>query len=112
LGNRVGHISKAIQDIVEKQHGYSIVRSLIGHGVGKELHEEPEVPGYLNRKMEKTPLLKDGMTIAVEVIYNMGGRDVVLDHDGWTIRTEDESMAGLFERSIAITKDGPVLLTG
>jgi methionyl aminopeptidase len=72
MGNRVGHISKAIQDIVEKKHGYSIVRSLIGHGVGRELHEEPEVPGYLNTKIDKTPLLKEGMTIAVEVIYNMG----------------------------------------
>ena len=112
IGNRVGHISKAIQDIVEIKHGYSIVRSLIGHGVGKELHEEPEVPGYLNIKMEKSPFLKEGMTIAVEVIYNMGGRGVVLDNDGWTIRAEDGSMAGLFERSIVITKDGPVLLTG
>ncbi len=111
IGNRVGHISKTIQDIVEKQNGYSVVRSLIGHGVGRELHEEPEVPGYLNRKIEKTPLLEEGMTIAVEVIYNMGLKDVVLDHDGWTIRSKDGSMAGLFERSIAITKNGPLLLT-
>ncbi len=111
IGNRVGHISKVIQDIVEKENGYSVVRSLIGHGVGKELHEEPEVPGYLNGKIEKTPLLQEGMTIAVEVIYNMGKKDVMLDHDGWTIRTKDESIAGLFERSIAITKDGPIILT-
>lgn len=111
IGNRVGHISKVIQDIVEKEAGYSIVRSLIGHGVGKELHEEPEVPGYLNGKIEKTPLLQDGMTIAVEVIYNMGKKDVMLDHDGWTIRTKDGSVAGLFERSIAITKSGPIILT-
>jgi methionyl aminopeptidase len=112
IGNRVGHISKAIQDIVEKQYGYSIVRSLIGHGVGRDLHEEPEVPGYLHGSIEKTPLLKAGMTIAVEVIYNMGGKEVVLDDDGWTIRTEDGSVAGLFERSIAITTEGPLLLTG
>lgn len=110
-GNRIGHISKTIQDIVEGA-GYSVVLSLIGHGVGRELHEEPEVPGYLSRKIEKTPLLKEGMTIAVEVIYNMGKRDVVYaNRDGWTIKTADGSMAGLFERSIAITKDGHNLLT-
>lgn len=111
VGNRVGNISKVIQDIVEKKHGYSVVRSLIGHGVGKELHEEPEVPGYLVGTIARTPLLKVGMTIAVEVIYNMGGKEVMLDHDGWTIRSRDGSLAGLFERTIAITQDGPLLIT-
>jgi methionyl aminopeptidase len=111
LGNHVGDISKAIQDIVEKEGGYAIVRSLIGHGVGRELHEEPEVPGYLARPIAKTPVLKEGMTIAVEVIYNMGKHDVVLDRDGWTIRTKDGKLAGLYERTIAITKDGPLMLT-
>lgn len=110
IGNRIGHISKKIQDIVEGS-GYSIVRSLIGHGVGRELHEEPEVPGYLARPIDKTPLLKEGMTIAVEVIYNMGSREVTLDSDGWTIRTEDGALAGLYERTIAITKNGPLMLT-
>ena len=110
IGNRIGHISKKIQDIVEGS-GYSIVRSLIGHGVGRELHEEPEVPGYVSKPIEKTPLLKEGMTIAVEVIYNMGKRDVVLDKDGWTIRTQDGKLAGLYERTIAITKNGPLMLT-
>jgi methionyl aminopeptidase len=111
VGNRIGHISKTIQDIVEKQGGYSIVRSLIGHGVGRELHEEPEVPGYLLQKLEKTPLLKEGMTIAVEVIYNMGSPDVMIDADGWTIRTQDGGIAGLYERTIAITSKGPMILT-
>ncbi len=110
VGNRIGHISKTIQDIVEG-NGYSVVRSLIGHGVGRELHEDPEVPGYLLGDMQKTPLLKEGMTIAVEVIYNKGTRDVVLDRDGWTIRTADGKLAGLYERTIAITKDGPLMLT-
>jgi methionyl aminopeptidase len=110
IGNRIGHISKKIQDIVEGS-GYSIVRSLIGHGVGRDLHEEPEVPGYLARPINKTPMLKEGMTIAVEVIYNMGSREVTLDEDGWTIRTEDGSLAGLYERTIAITKNGPLMLT-
>lgn len=111
LGNHVWDISKAIQNIVEKKGGYSIVRSLIGHGVGKELHEAPEVPGYVVGKRDRSPKLVEGMTIAVEVIYNMGRAGVVLDHDGWTIRSEDGSLAGLYERTIAITKDGPELLT-
>lgn len=109
-GNRVGHISKTIQDIVEGQ-GYSVVRSLVGHGVGKKLHEEPEVPGFLAVQTEKTPILRKGMTIAVEVIYNMGGYEVVLGSDNWTIRTEDKSISGVFERTIAITDKDPLILT-
>ncbi len=112
LGNHVGDISKAIQDIIEVQNGYSIVRSLVGHGIGKELHEEPEVPGYLAGNINKTPILKEGMTIAVEVIYNMGKNGVVLaNDDGWTIKTEDGSLSGVFERTIVITQNGPVILT-
>lgn len=110
-GNRIWHISKKIQDTVEKEAGYSIVRSLIGHGVGKELHEEPEVPGYVHLPINKTPLLKEGMTIAIEVIYNMGKQDVVLDRDGWTIRTKDGKVSGLYERTVAITKNGNMVLT-
>src|SRR3989344_2790923 len=110
-GNRVGDISKTIQEIVEKD-GYSIVRSLVGHGVGKELHEKPEIPGYLIGDIRKTPLLKPGMTIAVEIIYNMGRSDVVYKgSDGWTIQTEDGSLSGVFERTILITKGDPVILT-
>ncbi len=110
-GNRVGHISKTIQEIVEG-NGYSVVRSLIGHGVGKKLHEDPEIPGFLNKKIEKTPLLKKGMTIAVEVIYNMGGYGVSYrNSDGWTIVTSDGSVSGLFERTIAITDGEPRILT-
>ncbi len=111
LGNRVGHISKAIQDIVEGQ-GYSVVESLIGHGVGKELHEDPEVPGFLDLPLLQTPLLKIGMTIAVEVIYNMGKKDVVYSNqDGWTIKSKDGRLSGLFERTIAITSKGTIVLT-
>ena len=111
LGNRIGHISRTIQQIVEDRSGYSVVRSLIGHGVGRELHEDPEVPGYLAGNIDRTPLLKEGMTIAVEVIYNMGTHEVVLDRDRWTIRTKDGELSGLFERTIAITKEGPLILT-
>ena len=111
IGHRVGHISRIMQDTMEGG-GYSVVRSLVGHGVGKELHEEPEVPGYLEKEMRKTPPLTEGMTIAVEAIYNMGGPGVKYDgSDDWTIVSEDGSPAGLFERTIVITDKGPELLT-
>lgn len=110
-GNRVGNISKAIQDIVEKENGYSIVRSLVGHGVGRELHEEPEVPGFLKGPIQNTPILKEGMVIAVEIIYNMGEHRVVHADDGWTIKTADSSISGLFERTVAINQKGSEILT-
>ena len=111
IGNHVGDISKTIQDIVEAG-GYSVVESLVGHGVGKELHEEPEVPGYLVGRVQDTPLLKEGMVIAIEVIYNMGGPDLVYaNKDGWTLKTKDGSLGGLYERTVAITKNGPMVLT-
>jgi len=112
VGNRIGNISKTIQDIVEKEGGYSVVRSLIGHGVGRSLHEDPEVPGYLHGKIEKTPKLLPGMTIAIEVIYNMGKPDVSFyGNDGWTIGSSDGSLSALFERSILIAEKGPEILT-
>lgn len=111
VGNRVGHISKTIQKIIERE-GYSIVRSLVGHGVGRSLHEEPEVPGFLDTDIKETPVLKTGITIAIEVIYNMGKSNVkYLNEDGWTLVTEDGSISGLFERTIAITKGEPLILT-
>ncbi len=110
-GNRIGNISEVIQDMVEAG-GYSVVKSLIGHGVGKQLHEEPEIPGYLGDKIEKTPLIKNGMTLAIEVIYNMGKDSVVYaNKDGWTISTKDGSLSGLFERTIAVTDKNPEVLT-
>jgi methionyl aminopeptidase len=110
-GNRIGHISKTIQEIVEGE-GYSVVRSLIGHGVGKKLHEDPEIPGFLDGKIEKTAEIKPGMTIAIEIIYNMGGFEVAFyNKDGWTIGTADGSLSGLFERTVAITKNGYEVLT-
>lgn len=111
-GNHIGHISKTIQMIVEGG-GYSVVRELIGHGVGHELHEEPEVPGYLRGKIEKTPVLKEGMVIAVEIIYNMGRKAIEYagGGDDWTIVTADGSLSGLFERTIAVTRDGYKILT-
>lgn len=110
-GNRIGHISQTIQKIIEGA-GYSVVRSLVGHGVGKELHEEPEVPGFLAGKIEDTRQLREGMVIAIEAIYNMGGKEVVYaNDDGWSIKTKDNSLSGLFERTVAITKEGSFVLT-
>ena len=111
VGNRVGDISKTIQEIIEGA-GYSVVRSLVGHGVGRDLHEEPEVPGFLRGKIENTPLLCEGMTIAIEAIYNMGKKDVAYSNtDGWTIKTKDNSSSGLFERTVVVTNSGSVVLT-
>ena len=110
-GNHIGDISKAIQDIIEGA-GYSVVRSLIGHGVGKKLHEEPEIPGYLTGSIGKTPNISVGQTLAIEVIYNMGRPDVVYgSDDDWTIYTEDGSLSGLFERTILVTDKGPEFIT-
>jgi methionyl aminopeptidase len=110
-GNRIGHISRTIQDIVEGAH-FSVVRNLVGHGVGRSLHEEPQVPGFLDVSIDRTPLLIPGMTIAIEVIYNMGGKEVLYkNNDGWTIVTADGSLSGLFERTVLVTEDKPVVLT-
>lgn len=111
VGKHIGHLSAIIQETVEKE-GYSSVRALTGHGIGKNLHEEPAIPCFLEDKVEKTPKLKEGMTLAVEIIYNQGKRQVVYrNDDGWTIQTEDGKLSGLFEKTIAITAKGPIVLT-
>jgi methionyl aminopeptidase len=111
VGNRIGHISKVIQDNIEGA-GYSVVRSLIGHGVGKQLHEEPQIPGILTGDINNTPIIKEGMTLAIEVIYNQGSPDVVYkNNDGWTISTKDGSLSAVFEHTVGVTEEGPVILT-
>src|SRR3989344_7280772 len=111
-GNRTGHISRAIQDVVERAGGYKIVRTLVGHGVGKTLHEAPQVPGVLKDPLDSTPLLEIGMTIAIEVIYGENtGAVVYVNDDGWSIGTKDGSLSSVFEHTIEITPDGPVVLT-
>ncbi|MBI4136900.1 type I methionyl aminopeptidase [Candidatus Roizmanbacteria bacterium] len=111
LGNRIGHISQAIQQTIEPE-GYRVVAELVGHGVGKKLHEDPEVPGLLRKPLGQTPELKIGMTLAIEAIYVMGTPDVYVDEaDGWTIRTKDGTIASCFEKTIALTRGGLVVLT-
>lgn len=111
MGNRVGHISKAIGETITKA-GFSPVQALIGHGVGEKLHEEPAIPCFLKGRIEETPLLKEGMVLAIEVIYNQGRPEVVYKNDdGWTIKTADGQLSGLFEQTVAILPKGPEILT-
>ncbi len=109
-GNRVGHISQAIQEAIKKS-GFNSIKALTGHGVGKKLHEEPQIPCYLEGAIEKTPNLEAGMTLAIEIIYTQGKPDVVLDPDGWTVRTADGKPAGLFEETVSVTDRGGEVLT-
>lgn len=110
-GNHIGQISRAIQDTIEGA-GYSIIKSLVGHGVGKELHEDPQIPGYVRGKIENTPFIVPGMTIAVEVIYAQGRGEIVYENDdGWTLSTRDRSLSAVFEHTLAIEMDRTRLLT-
>jgi len=101
-GNRIGDISFAIQDYCERQHKYSVVRDLVGHGIGKSLHEEPEVPNYGRRG--KGFLMMEGLVIAIEPMINMGTKDVYQDRDGWTIFTRDHKPSAHYEHSVAVKK--------
>lgn len=107
-GNRIGDISHAIQTTIEGG-GFEVVRSLIGHGVGKELHEEPEIPGY--GKAGTGLVLEEGQTIAIEAIYTETTQEVVLAEDGWTIASEDGSLGGLFEMTVIVGKDKAEVIT-
>lgn len=107
-GNKIGDISSQIQTTIEKAN-YSVSKSLVGHGVGRELHEDPIVPGL--GKMGRGAVLKENMTIAIEVIYASGNAEVFLSDDGWTYITQDHSIGGLFEMSVIVGKEGPEVLT-
>lgn len=108
VGNRVGDIGFAVQAHVE-QFGYGVVRELVGHGVGKKLHEDPEVPNY--GKRGKGPKLVPGMVFAIEPMINMGTKKVVQERDGWTIRTQDRKPSAHFEHMVAIWEDRTEILT-
>ena len=108
LGNRVEDISHAIQSVVEEA-GFSVVRSLVGHGVGRHYHEDPHIPNF--GQPGRGPRLAEGMTIAIEPMITAGGDDVVVAEDQWTISTADGSLAAHFEHTVAITAEGPRILT-
>lgn len=107
-GNTLGDIGNAMQSIVEDT-GYSVSRDLVGHGIGKNLHEDPYVPGY--GVSGQGPKLKEGMVFAIEVIYQKGDPEMKIIDDDWTIVTKDGSLAGLFEETVVLTKNGPEILT-
>ena len=107
-GNRVGDIGFAVQSYVE-QFGYSVVRDLVGHGLGKSLHEKPEVPNY--GKRGSGPVLKEGMVLAIEPMINLGTRKVIQENDGWTIRTADLMPSAHFEHDIVVRKGEAEILS-
>lgn len=107
-GNYVGDISKAVQEYVEA-HGFSVVRDLVGHGVGHSMHEEPQVPNFVSS--DRGARLEEGMVIAIEPMVNMGTYQVSVKKDGWTIVTGDKRHSAHFEHTVAITSNGPEILT-
>ena len=107
--NRVGDIAFAIQDFTERKHGYGVVRELVGHGIGRSLHEDPQVPNF--GKRGNGAKLVPGMTIAIEPMINMGKKDVYYDEDGWTVRTKDGKPSAHYEHSVAVQKDKADILS-
>ena len=107
-GKRVGGIANAIQTYCETRN-YSVVRELVGHGCGRNMHEEPEVPNYGRRGCG--PLLRSGMCICIDPMINLGSKNVVFENDGWTVRTKDRKPSAHFEHCIAIRPDGPDILS-
>ena len=108
VGNRLGDVSRAIQDAAEAC-GYSVVRSFVGHGIGRELHEPPQVPNF--GRAGRGPRLRVGMVLAVEPMVNLGTAAVEILEDGWTATTADRKLSAHFEHTVAITPDGPEILT-
>jgi methionyl aminopeptidase len=108
-GNRVGDIGFAVQQHTEKEHGYGVVRDLVGHGLGRKLHEDPQVPNYGKRGSGHK--LKEGMVIAIEPMINLGTKNVYHDEDGWTIKTEDGKPAAHYEHNVVIQRGKPDILS-
>lgn len=110
VGNRVFDISKAIQGTLREEN-LNPIRALVGHGIGRVLHEEPQIPCFITGKRKNSPRLPEGAVLAIEVMCTKGEPDVELGNDGWTIKTQDGKIAGLFEETVAVTKKGPIILT-
>lgn len=108
-GNRTGDIGYAVQEHTERKHGYGVVRELVGHGLGRELHEDPQVPNYGKRGSGSK--LKENMIIAIEPMINMGRKEVFHDADGWTIRTKDGKPSAHFEHTLCVKKDKADILS-
>lgn len=109
-GRRIGQVSQAMQQIIEK-NGYSAVRQYCGHGIGRQLHEEPQIFCFLERPINATELIKVGMTLAIEVMMNEGGWEVAVDASGWRATTTDGSRSAQFEHTVLVTNGSPEILT-
>ena len=107
-GKRIGDISNAVQTYCEHR-GYSVVREMCGHGIGRDMHEDPEVPNYGRRGIG--PIMKPGMCIAIEPMINLGSKNIVIERNGWECRTRDRKPSAHFEHTIAITEEAPEILT-
>jgi methionyl aminopeptidase len=107
-GNHIGDISAAVEDVALAA-GFGVVRQFVGHGIGTEMHEEPQVPNY--RLASRGRRLEAGLCLAIEPMFTLGRHEVRVDDDGWTVRTLDGGLAAHFEHSLAITGDGPRILT-
>ncbi|HVX28535.1 MAG TPA: type I methionyl aminopeptidase [Parafilimonas sp.] len=108
-GNRVGDISFAIQEHTERKHGYGVVRELVGHGIGRSLHEDPQVPNY--GKRGNGPRLKENVVLAIEPMINMGSKDVYTEDDGWTVRTRDGKPSVHFEHDVCVKRNKALILS-
>ena len=107
-GNRLGDVGFAIESVA-RERGYGVVRPFVGHGIGRAMHEDPQVPNY--GRPGTGLLIESGMCFAIEPMFTLGGDDVTVDDDGWTVRTVDGALAAHFENTIAVTDDGPRVLT-
>lgn len=108
-GNRVGDIAFAIQEHTEKKYGYGVVRELVGHGLGKTMHEDPQVPNY--GKRGTGPVLKENVVLAIEPMINMGKKEIFTESDGWTVRTKDNSPSVHFEHNVCVKKGKALILS-
>jgi methionyl aminopeptidase len=108
-GNRIGDIAYAIQEHTEKKHGYGVVRELVGHGLGRNLHEDPQVPNY--GKRGSGPKMMEGMVIAIEPMINLGTREVFYEDDGWTVRTKDHKASAHYEHNVCVKRGKPDILS-
>ena len=108
-GNYIGDISFAIQDYTEKKHGYGVVRELVGHGLGKKMHEDPQVPNYGKRGTGKK--MKEGLVLAIEPMINLGKKEVFTESDGWTVRTKDKMPSVHFEHDVCVRKNTADILS-
>jgi methionyl aminopeptidase len=109
-GNAISDISRIVQQTAEDE-GFNVVRNFGGHGIGRDLHEDPFIPNYLDREVHNDYLLKAGMVIAIEPMVNIGTHEVIVQDDGWTVVTADGKLSAHFEHTIAITNDGPKILS-